>query len=66
MCSTGLKILGGSNDRLTVVAAAVDSIMIAAHARQHHVGINTNTRILTGYHKIGAIHHLSSQDQKLL
>lgn len=33
MCSTGLKILGGSNDRLTVVAAAVDSIMIAAHAR---------------------------------
>jgi len=29
-----------------------------------YVGINS--RILTGYQKIGAIHHLSSQDQKLL
>ncbi len=29
-----------------------------------HVGIKW--RILTGYQKIGAIHHLSSQDQKLL
>jgi hypothetical protein len=29
-----------------------------------YVGINS--RILIGYQKIGAIHHLSSQDQKLL